>query len=1160
MSVRILDNGLVSQDGFFRHLWFRLGTPQGECFRIVALRELAVIPVTQREDFDLLGKQWAAIRGLHNAEVDFLYSACGMYHPDHVGIMQFYGSTAEDFSLDAAVNLANRRLKAIEASLVSGYRQTKLRAPLLRDMEWYIDFVTRRGTKVLALLGHPDPRETKRGSRSIDGQLPDDTEDDLASEQNELLFRGLAKLQEDFIFQVTSHQMSRGHLSDALVRIAQVTSNVASRRRGAISLGFNLSIPLMAAVSNAYSGGHSSGLSEGRMLTEGATHGWGRGHTDSEAHTESFSHTEGESESRGIAITHTEGKALTLSESDTKSHAITEGEAHTQSHAVTNSRSETHSQGSYSGWSQGGSITHSQGESNVQGSAVSESDSQGWSNNLGGSVGGQGSVGIPATLGGGINAGINASVGQSGGHTDQSTLSNSHAESSGVAVSSQWGSSGGESSGHSVTQGRAVTRGEAHTQSRSETWGEAHTEGRAVTTSEANSITESHQWGEFKSNTWGRADTKGQAESRQENWGKSHQEAISRAQNLLRTGQHGFTGGLSTGLMPGVSLNRSWQTEDHVADRLAEVLGQLEGMLNVAASEGGFMTDVTLITASEEGLSAAEALAPQAFHGINVPTPVLTVRPGAGDDQRLRENALAFLPWGKSNRGGDPFEGLLWNKYATLLTASQLAAYTAPGLFEEGTALTVMAPIPEGVAFYPNMHGDVILGHQFSPETADLTNARVRLNQSRLMHTMFAADTGWGKSVAAVRMAYETTIKWKTRTVVLDFGAGWRQLLNAPGLEGHVDVLQLWPDAVRPLRWNPLQIGRNINPETQWRAFADIFGSIAKLGVRRQKQEMLQMLRNVYVRAGVLIDDPEVRGDPEWGKVKQEEESLVSAPAGTALGDLSRDDRQALAVLRSMKVGLTDLYQEVNDRLDTVPPRDVMLTGVLDGIKFRLQPLVQGSAAAQFSSGENTMPLEDLSRPWGITIIEGGIFLDDFGKAFLLGWAGWHLYTDMVARRVHEANQDEPLLQIFFEEANKIFGGVDDGTDSESGGISTSQRFGDMFRDARKYDSRLHVITQAPHMIPADIISSCNNLVIGFLKEPDDKDVVLSALARSEKGFRDEEWRRFLSDLHIGMAIGRFPYDRARQNQRPMLFQPLLLNVPEPKDQEIAQKLGRIDL
>ena len=98
------------------------------------------------------------------------------------------------------------------------------------------------------------------------------------------------------------------------------------------------------------------------------------------------------------------------------------------------------------------------------------------------------------------------------------------------------------------------------------------------------------------------------------------------------------------------------------------------------------------------------------------------------------------------------------------------------------------------------------------------------------------------------------------------------------------------------------------------------------------------------------------------------------------------------------------------------------------------------------------------------------------------------------------------------------------------------------------------------HLIADDIISSCNNIVAGFLKGPKDKDLVLSALARSEKGFRDEEWRRFVDDMPIGMAIGRFPYTVKREMQRPFLFRPLMLDVPEPSDEEIEQTLGRIAL
>lgn len=1163
MNVQVLDNGLYAPSGALQYAWFRLSTPQGERFRCIALRELSSIPISSRDDYDLLGKQWAACRGLYNAGVDFLYSAAGIFTPDHIGIVQYYGAAAQDASLEAAARLAQGQVSAVVATLAASYPQSVTRAPSLNFVEWYVDFIAHRAQHVIALLGHPDPRETRRGLGK-DGELPNNTGDDLAAEQNELLFRGLAKLREDFIFQVTAEHMSRRGLANALVRVAQVASNVASRRRGALSIGFSIGIPLMAAISNSLGGGVSRADSQAHSQGDTQSHGWGQSHTDSVSHTDSRSYSWGESESKGVANSHGESVADSTNWGHTDGRAHTDSQAHTESQSHTDSQSTTQSSSTSQGTTQtsGSSTNWSEGSGVSQSVGVTESEQTSLSGSLSGSVSANGSVGIseisPITgsVGGGVSVG--ASVGASVGTGTSVQTGQSTSDSSSVGG----GTSSSTSTSTSTTQGTAQTQGSA------DSYGAADTVGSADTVSSADSIGGGHAVGESdtitrsrsESKSWansvGSSDSQGSADGKSESWGDAHSQSDALGVAIGRSGMQGLSGGFSAGLMPNVSLGRSWQTEDDVADRVTEVLRQFEALLNVASGEGGFMTDALLFTASETGIKAAEALVPQAFHGPNVPTPVLTVRPESSDAGLLREHAWAFLPYGAPDPG-DPFDGMLWSKYATLLTAGQVAAYSAPGLIEEGTAVTVMPPIPQDMGFIPQMPGDVVLGHQVSPTTRDLTAAAVKLDPSRLMHTMFAGDTGFGKSVAAIRMAYETTLNWQLRTVVLDFGAGWRQLLNAQGLEGHVDILQLWPNAVRPLRWNPLQIGRNIDPETQWRAFADIFGSIAHLGVRRQKQELLEALRQVYIRAGVLVDDPDVRKDPGWGKVRGSEEvRLTGKTAGTGLDQLTPQQRQRLAVLRSTKVGLKDLSDEIKDRLAGVPARDAMLSGVLEGIVFRLNPLVQGAASAQFAPGDDVIAIEDLGKPWGIAIIEGGMFLDDFGKAFLLGWIGWHLYTDMVARRVHEVKDNEPLLQIFFEEANKIFSGAESGgSEEESGGVSASQRFGDMFRDARKYKARLHVITQAPHMLPDDIISSCNNLVIAFLKNPKDKDLVLSALARSEKGFRDEEWRRFVSDIPIGMSIGRFPYTTTRELQRAFLFRPLLLDVREPSDAEIGQKL-----
>jgi hypothetical protein len=1095
MDIEVLESGIESEAGRVRAAWFRIRTPDGERFRAAALRELVYVPVNERDDPDLLGRQWAAVRGLYNAGVDALYVAAGIFTPRRVGIVQWYGAAAEAADREAAFAEARRRLAAVEAVLAN-FPQARLRDPDPERLQWLIDFIA-SAPRLLVVLGHPDPRQARRGL-GRDGSLGD-ADEDLAGQQNEMLFRGLARLREDFVFQVLTRRLGRDDLSRALIRVAEIASQIASRRRGSLGISFSIGIPLIAAIAGARTGSMGAGSTDAHAVSDGVSQAWGRAETEGWARTESRAHATGETWSHST----THSTAVTASEASGRSWADTHGTAHTTSRSWGTSTSTTVTAGTAAGQSQ--AVTHG------------------------------------AASGVGLNAGIEIGGGVvplSGKLGASTSFTVSEAHTSGWSASQF--SSTSTTTGSFEAWGTADTVSYAHTEGGFSASGTARTEGWAETWSR----------GGFSSETRGVAETVSRATTRSEGWGRFHGETHGTALSRGRQGGEAFVGGFSSGVAPGVSISRTWEMEDDVAERLTEVLRGLESLLNQASAEGGFMADVYLFVRSEEEERAAQALIPQAFHGPGVPTPVLTIRPGPDLEGHLRVHALAFRPCEAAAE--DPFGGLLWTRTGTLLTAGQVAAYTAPGLFEEGLASTVQERLPP-LGFYPNLPGDVVLGHQISPETGDLTDVPLRLERRRHFHTAFVGDTGFGKSVAAMRMAYETTLRWRLRTIVLDFGAGWRALLNAPGLEGRVDLYQLWPGAVRPFRWNPLQVGRLIPPETQWRAFCDVFGAVARLGVRRQIGELRDALRRVYLAAGVLVDDPDVRADPVWGRVR-DEEADVAAP-GTPLGDLPPEARQALAVRRSRRVGLADLYAALEERLRAVPPRDTMLRGVIEGILYRLHPLVQGAAAAQYAPGEDTLALEDLGRPWGIVILEGGAFMDEFSKAFLLAWAAWGIYTDAVIRRIRRAAPPDEFLQIFFEEANKILGGVDAAGDEEGGAAYVSEQFAHMWRDSRKYGVWLHVISQSPSRLPPGIFSSCANLFAVQLKDPRDRDMVVAAIARSEKGFRDEEWRRLLARLPVGTALVRLGYAADIAELEPMLVRPLMLAVPEPNDEEILKRL-----
>ncbi|MCO6451214.1 MAG: serine-rich protein [Caldilineales bacterium] len=1419
----ILDQGAAFHHGLLQHVVFLLQDhrQQQRRYRAILLRELTYLPIEAREHPDIMGKQWVAVRGLYNAGVDFSYLAFGAFRPQHLGVSQFYGAQAEAHTEAGALRAAAERMAAVEAVLAN-FPHSRLQSPERERILLLLERI-RSLPQVLAILGHPDPRRAEKGM-GRDGSLGE-MDEELASQQGELLLRGLAKLRSDFVFAVTAAHIARGDLSRALVKMAQVSSQVASRQRGAISASFSMAIPLTTALADSY--GSQRGRSDTLAQSQGdsVSEGWGQGETDSwghsvgqaetrgEAQTESVSVTDGVSHSRGVGVTtgeastaswaRTDGGAVThgQSESQTWAHsdgtAVTQGQAdsrswgHTDSQASTDSysRSQASSQGdtwsqahtsgvaqgvsqssgqshsttdgvstswghsdssgsshgttqsSGSSWSQGVSSGVSGGESSGWSAGVSQSQSGGVSEssnwgaaqsqgvsysqgearaesmysgassassvaqntssttseattvgagiNAGMGVSGELSTGaIPGgSIGASTNAGVSANASHTWGGAESSGVTTSHmagassgsgisqsassslgvsqgaSQSVGGSVGSSSGWSEGASSGVSGSQsagwsqgvsssqggfqgtavtdssfasqtdsvgggtshaqtngtfssqgtstvhsasdtsskggftsatqgeswGRAQTKGSAdsvggahtdstsrsqssadsvggasgqslaNTQSWANTVGGANTSSRAVSVSDV--VSQSHSVSRGQAHTLSRAESisegwsEGKAVSRSYQVGRAHSDGQAAAQAIAFGGGRGFSGSFGGGIIPGFSVGRSWQTEDHTAMRLTEMVNSLQSLLNHASAEGGFLTTAMLLV-DARGAAAARALVPQAFHGPQMPTPIMTVSAG----EALRPHALALRP-SLDFTATDPFGVGLWTRWGTLHTPEMVAALTAPNLFEEGLATTVQERIPAGLAFYPSsarQHDDVaILGHQISPETGDPTAVPLRLQRERHFHTAFVGDTGYGKSVAAVRLAVETTLKWHLRTIVLDFGAGWRQLLNVPGLERRVEIRQLSPGGVRPLRWNPLQIGRHILPEVQWRAFCDIFGAVARLGVRRQVAELREALRQVYLQAGVLVEDPDL--PPAWQLLRPGEETAMGVLAGAALADLTAEQRQLLAVRRSQQVGLQDLYGFIEHKLERVPARDAMLRGVLEGILFRLHPLVQGAAARQYAAGEDAADINDVvPGEWGVAILEGGAFLDEFSKAFLLGWSAWHLYNDAVVQRIRRARQEPAQIQIVFEEANKILSGVDASGEEEGGAVSTAEQFAGMWRDSRKYGIWLHLITQSPSLIPPGILSSCNNLLVGQVKNRRDQDAVIGMLHKSPVGFTDEVWRRFLASLPVARAVAKLGYAYDRALLEPVYLQPWLVWAEEPSDVEIERRLGRV--
>jgi hypothetical protein len=1250
----IVENGLQARSdrdevSFF---WYNLREWEDgrryDRYRVVRLVELRFLPQEARNDAGLVAKTRSAVTGLYqsSARFDLLQVVAGIFSPP-LGIVQCYGVASAEPTLDEAIAQSELGLASLKAVLAN-FVQSEFVPLNTAKSEWLLRAMVTMKHSLVA-IGHPDPRQNPRGG----GRESPDEQRDLSGQgaytlqQNEMLFRGMSKLQEEFLWVLMAHRVDRARIAQMLAGIAAEASAWASRVSGVKGISFGISVPIMLSGSIGHNAGSNYGESDtqsaGHQVTDshgtthqegtadttshevshGTSHQWGVAqttgktisHSDSIEH--STSHTDGTNESWGAADTH--GVTKTDSSSTAHMPSVTSTSHSSVTTNVPNvvSASNSHTDTSGVSTQQGVSSSVSHGESSAQGvsDTTSHTDTQTDGQSVGASVGGQVGVGLNESVDGGIPAntlhgalGSSQSASVSGSVSAEKSSSSSDADSVGhtqsqqqtqsegqtVGVSAAVGSSQAvaDSVGQNVAQAHTITSGgvtttttpgysvtthsssvavsNSHTDSHevgksaADTTGQSkgHSDGDAISVQE----THSEGWGESWGEAWGAAHTVSQSDT--ESWGTSRGLSIGRSFGTAIGRSLGMASsmGISGGVVPSVTATKSYNWMDDGAAQVTQLLRTQEQLLDQAAKDGAFLTDVYLLTRTPTGRAAAEALVRQSFHGDQlVVTSVQTRRLDKAEQEYIRLHTSAFTPSTRVETVPGLLEGY---KDSTLLTPLQVAAYLAPGMFEQGTATTTQERIPP-FAFYPEMEGDVVLAHQWMYETRTLTQAQVRLAQDRHFHTAFIGDTGVGKTVAAERLCVETALKWHHRNIVLDFGSGWRELLLSPLPKSRVDIWQLYPGAVRPLRWNFLQVGRRISPNVQFLAVTELVATAGQMGPR-QLGFLRRALRELYLERGVLTTDREVLGSEVWGRVRDSVEASVGgAPVGTPLRSLMAQGRQALAVHRSKQVDVNDWVDRLRAYLDALDKKDTQNYQSLLGVILRLELFTQGEMGLMYGKGEGSIAIEDLGLlgpeddQWGVAVLEGGASLDPYAKSVLLGMIAWHLYNDAVVRRreaiggqlaTTPALRAGASVNIFFEEANKILSGVPvAGVQAdESGGRGiVSDQYQIMFREGRKNRVFCHILLQSVAEIAPGIFSSCANLFLGQTKATQDRDMALAHMARSEKGFTDEEYKRFVSRMPKKMAVCKLGYAEDLSEMEPILVQPIRIAAREPTEAQV---------
>jgi hypothetical protein len=1165
--------------GEMRYIWFELAEREGgrlyRYHKAVRLLALDYIPRQAREQVHLLEKMRKALKGLYNAQVDFLSLVAGIFTDPYLGILQCYGVQGFGLNREAAIARADQGLAALQGAMAN-FEQSRLVPLKVQEAEWF-----RRAFRDLRFglvaIGQPDPRKAVRGMS--DAKEPARMEE-YSFEQNEMLYRGLARLKEDFLNVTLAARVGDlGDLARLRISMARESSVWASLEKGAKGISLNLSVPVLLSGMISDSAATAYGESEMRGAADSVGSADGTAHSDGTAHTvgQGIAHTEGRAdgvaETVGVATTKGVAHTSSITRSESVGSADSVGSAHTVGVA--------HTVGS----SHGVGSSHSAGQSTGQTTTVSDSVNQSVSKGINAGISVEG--GVPAdTLKGGVGLGGNLAVSDGSAHgvsaatsvagfsSDASSVSDtgSVADTTSVADTRSVADTVSQadtrsvadtsSQAHTVSQAQGVARGQATTVSSATTSSRATT--RSVSHSVADSVSRNVADTVAKSDTTSHVDSRG------------HVEAQSRGVATGRSLVAASGGALTMGLAPGVSAQKSYQWEDHVIGTVATILKQQEEILEEATREGAYLVDNYFLFRTEAGKRAGAALVAQAFHGTEAVTPMRTRWLTPAEEEYIRLHAMTYTPSTRRERIPGLVEAY---RDTTFLTLIRLAALCAPGLYEGGRAVTVQERIPP-YAMPANMAGEAILGNLVSYETGDTTPALLRVARERMANTGFFADTRFGKSEVAMRMAWEVYREWEFRVVALDFGLGWRKLMNIVPPERYQQY-GLYQGSPRPIRWNPLQIGRRIPPDMQLDATVEVFTNAGRMGPR-QYGLMQRALRDLYLRYGVLTSDPEVmfpdrnpavQRDPQspaardasrLSKVQPEERKLLDEerrrratsplPSGEVkLQDLEPWERQLLAIERSKQVDLSMWYDLMEERRNLLSPKQIADLTAYDGILVRLQPFRYGELAGMYGRGEGSIAIEDLAYPYGVAVLEGGT-MAEYAKSTVLGLIAWHLYNDSVFRFQESLGQGlDHRMFLVFEEANKIISGISPASSQDAPMPVTCSIYSTMFRDAGKYGIYLGAIAQSPSDLPGEIVSSCNNILAGRLKLEDDRRLIVAALARIATGYQDADYVRHISRLEQRKFVCMLGLSTDRRDVEPMLAETIAVQCLVPSNQEVEE-------
>jgi len=284
--------------------------------------------------------------------------------------------------------------------------------------------------------------------------------------------------------------------------------------------------------------------------------------------------------------------------------------------------------------------------------------------------------------------------------------------------------------------------------------------------------------------------------------------------------------------------------------------------------------------------------------------------------------------------------------------------------------------------------------------------------------------SGTGQSVLIQRLTYELQ---KAGELVFIFNMGDKELRDMLRVlpADHYDITGIAPHHPHRLHWNPLQIGRRIDPDTHLDTVVKSISNAGGLG-GKQREILSQALRNLYVELSALTNDPDLWAHPQWGKLypddmqaldKEHQRRGLSLRTGTSvtLKELEDWEQQAVAVWRSQRASFLRLYQLI-DALQN--RRNIYGIDPVEGLKERIRPLTRRNVdpAQWLRQDEGPVPLDayrDRFPNGGVVVIEGGGFANSYIKSVWFGLAIALLCQDAKMRFSNSEAEDPGARQRF---------------------------------------------------------------------------------------------------------------------------------------------------